>query len=351
MTHPFIKNIKSLLYYISAWIIISIGHFKVLYVFINLDFWYSLTDAVIFNSVFGIIGFALWFPVRLNHPRKTKLINFYLSYITSAALFIFVWIAISETFLALIFGSKYNNFNYESIPWRVISGIAFYFITVLVYYLLIYYKDLQEKIISEMKLKEMVKESELNLLKAQINPHFLFNSLNSISSLTITNPEKAQEMIVKLSDFLRYSVSLNDNQFSTLEDEFKNIERYLQIEQIRFSNKLKYDYEVDNKCLQFEIPVMILQPLYENAVKHGVYESTEQITIFTKCILETEIMKIIISNNFDSSVKSRKGAGFGLKNIKERLKLIYKNDSLLKTNINENIFEVILIIPIKQSSL
>ena len=185
------------------------------------------------------------------------------------------------------------------------------------------------------------------MLKSQINPHFLFNSLSSISSLTITDPGKAQEMVVKLSEFLRYSVSSNINTFTTLEKEMQNIHRYLEIEKIRFGDKLVFEFTMEPGFSTRNVPVMILQPLYENAIKHGVYESTEPVKVITDCKTFTDYFEIRISNDFDPSAPARKGAGIGLKNIRERLKLMYRNDSLLKTFVLNNVFRVVLTIPNK----
>jgi LytS/YehU family sensor histidine kinase len=219
----------------------------------------------------------------------------------------------------------------------------------MIYYVIIYYNDLQKKLENEARLNEIVKDSELNLLKAQINPHFLFNSLNSVSSLTMSNPVKAQEMVIKLSDFLRYTISRDKEKLSTLNSELENTRRYLDIEQVRFGSRLEYEFRIDDRCLSLEMPVMILQPLFENAVKHGVYESTGKVTISTTGELFEGYMQIVITNNFEPGAPSKKGAGIGLKNIRERLKLIYRNEQLLETRVVGNLFGATLIIPaIKQ---
>jgi LytS/YehU family sensor histidine kinase len=253
--------------------------------------------------------------------------------------------------LRLLFPTHYiyQDFLENSIPWRLISGALYYFLLVLVYYLVIYYQNLQERIKTEGRLNEMVRESELNLLKSQINPHFLFNSLNSISSLTITNPEQAREMTIKLSDFLRYSVSMGNNKFSTLTKELEHIRKYLDIEKVRFGSKLSYDFSIDKDCLDGEIPVMILQPLYENAVKHGVYESTGEVKVETTGKCKNGYLELRITNNFEPGAPSKKGTGIGLANIRERLKLLYKDDQLLKTVVKGNQFEVLLVFPQKNN--
>ena len=205
--------------------------------------------------------------------------------------------------------------------------------------------ELEAKNLNETKLNLLVKESELNVLRSQLNPHFLFNSLNSISSLTISDPETARDMIIKLSEFLRYALRHSEREKTRFSDEIKNIELYLQIEKIRFGEKLIFEKEIGKGCEQGLIPNMILQPLFENAVKHGVYESTEPITIRMSCEGVARNMEIRIRNNFDSSQVSRKGAGIGLRNVRNRLMLIYGRDDLVQIHKSENEFEVKLQIP------
>ncbi|MEI7983009.1 MAG: histidine kinase, partial [Bacteroidota bacterium] len=165
------------------------------------------------------------------------------------------------------------------------------------------------------------------------------------NTLTITNPEKARDMVIKLSDFLRYSVSTNTSRFTTLENELANIQRYLEIEKVRFGEKLQFEFNIDGLCKEHKIPLMLLQPLFENAIKHGVYESTEQVKIEMKCRYTGGYMEISIENDFDPNAHARKGTGLGLKNIRERLRLLYKTDKLLKTSVEENKYFVFLSLP------
>jgi len=258
-----------------------------------------------------------------------------------------VWIGLSYTILSTIFHANhvFLEFLVVSIPYEIVMGVIFYTVIALVYYLFIYYINLQEKVKVESRLREVLKETELNMLKSQINPHFLFNSLNSISSLTITNPEKAREMVIKLSDFLRYSVSHNATSFTTLEKEMANIRHYLEIEKVRFGDKLIFSFNLEGSCRNHLIPVMLLQPLFENAIKHGVYESTEQVSIKMDCEYKEGYLEITIVNDFDPNAHARKGTGIGLKNIRERLRLLYKNDKLLRTVVEGTRFSVFLSLP------
>ncbi len=333
------------------WILVMGIHFAVLSTVYQMNYINAVIDSLVFNLLLAFFGLVLWFAVGFSKPDKANLFNVIFNHITALTIMILIWINLGSIIAkALIPDQTYYEFLAESMPWRLISAGFLYFIIVLIYYLIVYYRDLQERYRTELKLKEAIVEGELNLLKSQINPHFLFNSLNSISSLTVSNGEKARDMIVKLSDFLRYTVTKEDTQFTSLEKEVGNVIRYLEIEKIRFGDKLKFEFVFSNKCNHVLIPVMLLQPLYENAVKHGVYESTGTVLIKTECEIKDNYLLILIKNNFESDVVQRKGAGIGLKNIRDRLKLIYKHDQLLKTTKTGDEFMVELYIPYQQEN-
>ncbi len=345
MQHPVLKNTRSLIIYFIIWLVISVLDL----LFIQSGYHFNLTDCIIgsltFNILFAIIGIAIWYVVQYSYPDKIGLYNLLINHISTAVVIVIIWIASGLFIIKNLTDGLLYEFTLNHIAWYAGLGIVYYSLFALIFYLMIYNHNLKERKKNEDKLLAMVKEAELNLLKSQINPHFLFNSLNSISSLTITNPAKAQEMIIKLSDFLRYSISRNSNQKSTLKLELENLQRYLDIEKTRFGNKLNYIPDISEECMNKTLPVMILQPLYENAIKHGVYESTEPITLTAVGRMENNFLSITLTNNFDLESPSKKGEGIGLKNIKERLRLIYFSEGLLHVKRNDNKFEVKLLIP------
>jgi len=139
----------------------------------------------------------------------------------------------------------------------------------------------------------------------------------------------------------------NEKEMVAFSRELENIKLYLSIEKVRFGKKLNAEFEIDEQCLDAEIPNMILQPLFENAIKYGVYETTEQVTIKTCCACEGNSLKINIINDFDASSIKRKGEGIGLRNIRKRMEIIYKQPDLMKITDHKTSFEVQLIIPQK----
>ena len=239
----------------------------------------------------------------------------------------------------------YIDFLKSSQVWRAIFGVLFYSISVLIFYLIRYYQDMQKRLNQELELQNLLKDSELKLLKSQINPHFIFNSLNSVSALTVANPERAREMVIKLSDFLRYSLGKGVNELNTLEQEIKNVSLYLDIEKVRFGERLSFRQEVSKECLPVKVPNLILQPLIENAVKHGLYESLEPIEILLSCRLEGDGVAIKLRNDFDPSGAVAKGSGIGLQSVGRRLTLVYGVGTLLQVEKKENTFTAMLKIP------
>jgi LytS/YehU family sensor histidine kinase len=241
--------------------------------------------------------------------------------------------------------SNYQDYWDATLSYRIGSGIFIYGLTILSYFLFASLTNLSEKKSREAKLESLVRETELRMLRSQINPHFLFNSLNSISSLTVTDPEKARSMVIKLSDFMRYALSRKDEQPVSLRSELENLRLYLEIEKVRFGERLFTEENIDPACLEVKIPVMLLQPLYENAVKHGVYESIEKVKICTVSILKDGYLEITICNNFDPEGASVRGTGTGLLNVSRRLELTYGNRASITTEKKDNVFTVRLYIP------
>ncbi len=188
------------------------------------------------------------------------------------------------------------------------------------------------------------KEAELYKLRQQLQPHFLYNSLNSITALIMIEPEKAQEMIGKLSDFLRSSVKREGKEIISIGEELESIEAYLSIESVRFGDRLNV---VINKDIpeEAEIPPFLLQPILENAIKFGLYGRTGEVRI------EMEIKKldgeltITVRNPYDPGNRPPVGTGFGLEGIRRRLYLLFARMDLLETHTKDGIFITNLKIP------
>jgi two-component system LytT family sensor kinase len=347
MLNPVSKNKNYFISYLSIWVLIMAVHTLILNFFYGIKGSESLSDSLVFNVLFMLAGYSLWFVIRFNLREKPSFIDLLFNHLLTATVVIGLWLAVGYFLMHGLYGSDvdYMAFLKNSLAWRAVMGLFYYLLFVMFYYLILYYDDLQEKLKMESKLQNLVTRAELETLKSQINPHFLFNSLNSISSLTITNPGKAQEMVIKLSDFLRYSLSHDKNEKTSLQKEFENLKRYLEIEKIRFGKRLSVVYRIPDNCYRYLIPNMILQPLIENSIKHGVYNSSDEVQVEIACREENDYLVIEISNDYDPETVKPKGEGIGLKNIRKRLQLIYLRSDLLHVTADKMVFRAVLKLP------
>jgi sensor histidine kinase YesM len=349
MEHPVFQSYKSRIVYTVAWAILAFVQAFVVWGLSDRSFGVLLVDCIIYNFMLACCTLAIWYPVRFGIFKYVQRYTSVALYSVMGFVVVMACLTIHFLFMILItWGSlSYLKFMLVSLPWKMVFGWLLMGISILVYYLLIYTHRLREQTDNEVRLQQMIRDVELNMLKSQINPHFLFNSLNSVNALILSSPEQAQEMLVALSDYLRYTVLATKREVSSLQEEMENIERYLAIEKLRFRERLRYHFEVSPDCLQTLIPSMLLQPLFENAIKHGVYERIQEVEIGAKVRKESGVLHIEIVNDFDSEQAGpRKGSGTGLKNIKERLHLSYGHLSSLQTKIENEKFIVLLQIPL-----
>jgi two-component system, LytTR family, sensor kinase len=198
--------------------------------------------------------------------------------------------------------------------------------------------------------EKLSRDAELYKLRQQLQPHFLFNSLNSISALIGSNPVQARNMIHQLSDFLRTTLRKEEEQWVKMEEELQSLELYLDIEKVRFGHRLSTIIEKDENSMQMLIPPMLLQPVVENAIKFGLYDTTDEVTIFISVLTENDALKVIVQNPFDPETASpRHGTGFGLNSVKRRLYLLFARTDLVETQARDNVFTTIINIPKHES--
>ena len=209
-----------------------------------------------------------------------------------------------------------------------------------------YMKEQQDNESRKVDADKLSREAELFKLRQQLQPHFLFNSLNSISALLGSKPEEARKMIQQLSDFLRITIKKDDNQLVPLSEEIQHLQLYLDIEKVRFGHRLNTQFEIAEDCLVKMVPNLILQPIVENAIKFGLYDTLEDVTIKISVKTEQHLLILKIENPFDPETSLVKtGTGFGLKSIKRRLHLLYSRHDLLETEKINHLFITTVRIP------
>ncbi|MBK0378367.1 histidine kinase [Mucilaginibacter sp. SD-g] len=244
------------------------------------------------------------------------------------------------------FGQVYLNFLQQSLTIRLFTD--FLAIGWMAMISALFYSQLDHKKTEQRKTEaeKLARDAELYNLRQQLQPHFLFNSLNSINALIGFKPDQARKMIHQLSDFLRGTLKKDDQLLVSLSDELQHLNLYLEIEKVRFGHRLQTEISCDGNCGEALLPSMLLQPLVENAIKFGLYDTTEAVTVSIRGEIEDQYLIIMIQNPYDPKTsRPRKGTGFGLSGVQRRLYLIFARNDLMETHANDNIFTTIIKIP------
>lgn len=310
----------------------------------------ALLDAFISDFIFSVLAYTLYYSARYTGTEKQLSTTFFVNHLVTGIIFSFVWVGLASVLVNSLLGINPGSFTAQykqTMLWKNAAGLTFYIIVQLVLYLLMYYEESARQIERESELRNKVTEAELKNLKFQINPHFLFNSLNSITALIMMDSGKAREMTISLSEFLRSTLSNNIRQTHTLEEELKSIRLYLSIEKIRFEERFQFREEINPELFSCPVPNMILQPLLENAVKYSVYESLDAVEILLKAEQVQNGVKLTVENDYEeTNVPSmKKGEGVGLVNVRSRLELFYKGEARMNVIKDEKRYSVILYIP------
>jgi two-component system LytT family sensor kinase len=347
MQNPFLKNRKVFFTYWLIWLILGLLSFMVMSLLINTNKLFLGVDIFIQNVLFAMMLIGFWYPIKFMNIETMKLPTLIFNHTLTYLTFTFLWVSATIFLLKLIFkGIEETQYLQNSLPYKFFFSFFGYPVFVISIYFMRYYNSFKEKKDIENKLNNAIKEAELTLLRNQMNPHFIFNSLNSISSLTIIDPEKAHDMVIKLSDFLRYTVGYGQLQKVSLKKEMEMCQAYLDIEKIRFGDKINVEITIEKPALEIEVPSMLLQTLFENAIKHGIYNSLNAENISFSAKIEENRLLMVLINSFDHFDKPKKGTQTGLKNIKERLRLIYGQYAIFKTETVENKFSVTINLPL-----
>jgi two-component system LytT family sensor kinase len=304
----------------------------------------AITESVI---TFGLLGSTCMFIINNMRYYLPKQEKYYYVIIISLAISL-LCLLLSKMILKLLFGKDANFLRVFEAAAGVRFGILFLSAGCMSMIGLLWYTQEEQQLMNERKTdaEKMAKEAELYKLRQQLQPHFLFNSLNSISALTGTQPEKARHMIQQLSDFLRGTLRKDEHQWSTLKEELEYLGLYLDIEKVRFGHRLQTTIACAEGTLEMKLPSLLLQPVVENAIKFGLYDTVGEVCIQIEAKAVKGMLQITVQNPYDPETSQPlQGTGFGLASIKRRLFLLFARHDLLQTQTAENIFITNISVP------
>lgn len=329
--------------FLASIVVLGFGQFLVITKWLGLAWEPALLDAVVSSVFLAVVTFFIVQVLSFYYPSRGQ----YYFVVVGAAIesAVQMWI-IQGVLNWMIDDPDYSLFINDSLPFRFIWFFSVYagvmFCSLLWHRLSEQATELNRKDETE----RMAREAELVKLRQQLQPHFLFNSLNSINALTGSRPEEARKMIQQLSDFLRGTLRREDQQLVTVDEELSYLQLYLDIEQVRFGHRLNVDVNRGNNCTTAKLPPLILQPLLENAIKFGLYGTMGEVHIKLGCEVNGNNLVISLTNPYDDDMQTtQEGTGFGLKSVQRRLFLLYSRTDLLQAEKKEGEFLIKLKIP------
>ena len=347
--HPLLLGRRRLLLFAIACIDIAVLLALLLRVFEPRPFGHAIAFTLPFALLYGFVCLSAWWVCRSAPIATTPLMRLLVvqggATLQAAAVGVGV-AAVWAVCLTRVFGIGPDRAGIlRDLLVMGVVALLIYPVSIVIHYLMLAYERAREAERNALESQVAAREAEVRALRAQLNPHFLFNSLNSINSLIGGDPEGARRMCESLGDFLRRTLNLGARDAVPLADELALVDRYLGIERVRFGERLAIDRIVDADAAVCLVPPLLLQPLVENAIKHGVADRVEGGTVRIVARRADGRLTIEVENGLDPEAPSRRGEGLGLENVRRRLDAFSAREARMDVHRNGNQFKVTLTLP------
>ncbi len=299
--------------------------------------------------------FSLFIPIaagyvcRFTPLGKAQMWRVAITHLADPLVLSFLWTLIASAFSrALAYIPQLHGLDKQFAPnlWIVFfTGCLLYVFSVAFHYVAMAQDAARAVEMEVMQTSVLARDAELRALRAQINPHFLFNSLNSISALTSIDGARAREMCLLLADFLRLTLGMGEKSVIPFSDELDLLEKFLAIEKVRFGDRLRMEEKIEDDAKRCIVPALLLQPLLENAVSHGIASMADGGLIRLEARVQDGRLGIIVENDRDEEAPSRRRNGVGLKNVRSRLEARYGKEATFRADAEEDKFRVSMSLP------
>jgi hypothetical protein len=304
--------------------------------------------AVPMMVIYAFLGLSAWYPCRAVPLGRSPIARSVATHLLAALLTSAVWVLLGAGLarvLAFLPGLREVPPRYASqVPALFSVGVLLYLVSSALHYVLLAFEGSRDAERREAELRVLARDAQLKALKAQLHPHFLFNSLHSVGALTMKDPARAREMCTRLAEFLRKSLAVGESESIPLLEEMALAKAYLAVEALRFGPRLAIEEDVDlaDAC---EIPPLLLQPLVENAVRHGIGRRVEGGAIRLEARQTGRRLRIVIENPCDPDAPPARGTGLGLANVRARLAARYGPDAIFAARHLKDRYLVVLSLP------
>jgi len=349
--HPILSSRSSLGVYLVAWVPLALLLWVLLVTQGGLTSLAATALALPLALLYAFICLGAWYVCRAAPLGETSATQLVATHAIAAALSSALWVAAGTGLANALEASNW----FASVPAQYVAqrpllfsvGLLVFLLAVAGHYLMVAFERSRAAETRALRLQVLAREAELRALRAQIDPHFLFNSLHSISALATIDGERARQMCLLLGDFLRMSLKAGARHSVTLDEELAIVRQYLAIEQVRFGTRLSLTDHLDARAGPCLVPPLILQPLAENAVKHGIAQMVEGGRVDIDARRVGDRVLVQIANPCDNAQPGRRGAGVGLVNVRERLATWYGSEAELKVQTAEGRFTAAVNLPFR----
>ena len=346
--HPILGSVRRLAFYLLAWILIGLLLSAGLGYGLAGDWLTAVLFFVPLGVVYALVTQSAWYVCRIFPLVRSRAWHVASAQILAATFASAIWVAAAGAWARALAAMGFDAAGSMYDPQRpllfVVGALLFWLVSVF-FYLLIAFDASKDAERANVELSLLAREAELKALRAQIDPHFIFNSLHSISALTATDPASARRMCLLLADFLRETLRLGGNEQIPLSEELALADRFLAIEQVRLGPRLHVDRETDPAATTCLVPPLLLQPLVENAVNHGIAHLVDGGTIRMAATCTGSTLTITLENPCDPDRPRTRGVGLGLELLRKRLTNQYNAADAVYAREQEGQFRVELRIP------
>ena len=373
--HPILGHMRQLGLYLLAWIPLAVLLLYLLASPGGISLPQAIGMVLPLCLIYAFMCLSAWYSCRGAPLGTSTFSRLALTHLLAALVISGIWVLIARGLASVLaslqmFRGLDQRFA-PDYPLLFASGVMIYLLAVALHYLLLSVEHARELEKREIQARVLARDSELKALKAQVNPHFLFNSPNSISALTSIDAGRARDMCIQLADFLRKTLGMGEKTVIPLREELALVRSFLSVEKVRFGARLMVEENVASEALDFAVPPLLLQPLVENAVAHGISNLTEggwirinvqrgngnttgtggkedgaekRLPQDASGAPGNELM-IQVENNFDPEMPRRRGAGVGLVNVRQRLATRYGERASFEVRTESDRFRVSMVIP------
>jgi hypothetical protein len=347
--HPIFASYARLALYIATWVPASALVAIELATVGAIPWTPAWMMAVPLSLAYAFVCLAAWYPCHATPLQTSGAFRLIGTHATAAALSAGLWIVLASAWAralaALGQNAPFERFR-DQVPMLFVTGVLLFTLSVFAHYLLISYEAAKQSETRSLELDVLARDAQLTALRAQVNPHFLFNSLHSIASLIGSDQAGARRMCILLADFLRDSVRVGGRDQITLAQEFSLIRQYLGIEQIRFGSRLTIRDELPAHLGSSLVPPLLLQPLVENSVKHGIAGLIEGGRVLVRAFEANGELVLVVENPYDVDRPPASGTRLGLENVRRRLDTEYGSRASLQTVDREGTYHVEIRLPL-----